>query len=391
MNPDELAATNGYTDRLYSSQEFQNGQGRYFNVTFDDQNGGEAEVQTSDRYRVTLMYLKNSEGKIKEIKFKRYKKQGSEWRDAGQEITFNNFSATKLIEYLRFFSQLDLGSLGWGRFNLSQSRDTGIAGIDAAQTSQLKTLLQTDDGKKIIEELLNQDGIVTHNDVVSIGFRRKGLVKFREFLDDEDKLILYGNEHGLPIDKPEKIWQHFFDNNRWIFGYGLDYRFLGILQREAEVGESDTGGRDGSITDFLLGCKDFTVLVEIKKPSTSLFVDSRTAAGVQRISNDLVRSISQILGQKADWQVRSTHGRNFDDQGNEIIQKTVDPKCLLIIGRSTEYRATDRDSRVKARTFEMFRRDSRNIDIVTYDELYERAEFIVSEHQQSQQEIGDQQ
>ena len=387
MSPDELAAANSHMDTLYGSQQFQNGEGRYFNVVFEDDNRGGAIAQSSDRYRITLMYLKNSEGKIKEIKFKRYKKEGNEWRSAGEEVTFNNFSATKLLGFLHFFSELDLSSLGWGRFNLSQGSDTGIQGIDESQKEQLKTLLQTDDGKKIIEELLNQNGIVTHNDVVSIGYRRKGLTRFRSFLDDEANLIQYGTENNIPTDKPEKVWQHFFDNNRWIFGYGLDYRFLGILQREAEVGESDTGGRDGSITDFLLGCRDFTVLVEIKKPSTALFVESREAAGVHRLSNDLIRAVSQILGQKADWQVRASHGRSFDDDGSVIQQKTVDPKALLIIGRSSEYRGSDRDLQVKAKTFEMFRRD---IDIVTYDEIYERAEFIVSDRAESVPETEEQ-
>ena len=29
------------------------------------------------------------------------------------------------------------------------------------------------------------------------------------------------------------------------------------------------------------------------------------------------------------------------------------------------------------KTFELFRRDSRNVEIITYDELYDRARFIV--------------
>lgn len=32
---------------------------------------------------------------------------------------------------------------------------------------------------------------------------------------------------------------------------------------------------------------------------------------------------------------------------------------------------------IKRRTFELKRRDSRNIEIITYDELYEQARFIV--------------
>jgi hypothetical protein len=34
---------------------------------------------------------------------------------------------------------------------------------------------------------------------------------------------------------------------------------------------------------------------------------------------------------------------------------------------------------IKKKTFELFRRNSRTIEIVTYDELLERAKFIVSD------------
>ncbi len=377
MNPsEEQIISNMKPETLYGGPQFKNGQGRYFNIVFDDAERTEAEAILSTRTKITLTYIKNSSDRIAEIKFKKFTKSGNTWTPQGQEITFSNFSIEKLAGFLDFFRTLDLDNIGWGRFRLASGSETGLAGLSTSQLQQLKTILQTDEGKNLIEELINS-GLVTHKDIVSVGYRRKCLQKFREFLNNPTKVSEYGNENNLPIDKVEKIWQHFFNKNQWIFGYGLDYRFLGILQKEASTGESDTSGLDESITDFLLGCKDFTVLVELKKPKTDLFVESRTSAGVQRISNDLVRAVSQILGQKADWQIKSEHGRNFNSSGEPLRQKTVDPKALLIIGRSTEYRANDRDSQIKARTFEMFRRDSRSIEILTYDELYERAKFIV--------------
>jgi hypothetical protein len=58
----------------------------------------------------------------------------------------------------------------------------------------------------------------------------------------------------------------------------------------------------------------------------------------------------------------------------------VDPKAILIIGSDAAFNEdNDRERSIKYRTFELFRRDSRNIDILTFDELYERAEFIVGQ------------
>jgi len=34
---------------------------------------------------------------------------------------------------------------------------------------------------------------------------------------------------------------------------------------------------------------------------------------------------------------------------------------------------------IKAKTFELYRRNSRNIEILTYSELYERAYYIVNQ------------
>ena len=59
----------------------------------------------------------------------------------------------------------------------------------------------------------------------------------------------------------------------------------------------------------------------------------------------------------------------------------MDPKAVLIIGnRNIEFphvRNTEKDT--KSDCFERIRRDSRNIEIVTFDELFERAFHMVFE------------
>ena len=85
------------------------------------------------------------------------------------------------------------------------------------------------------------------------------------------------------------------------------------------------------------------------------------------------------MEQKASWQVKAEVNApgNFDDKGNLIKQKTIDPKSILIVGSNSQFSGTHKESAIKLRTFELFRRDSRNVEILTYDELYERAKFVV--------------
>lgn len=61
-----------------------------------------------------------------------------------------------------------------------------------------------------------------------------------------------------------------------------------------------------------------------------------------------------------------------------IQQRAEDCKVILVIGIWDERKfKSDNEKRIKEKTLELFRRDSRNIKILTLDELYDRAKFIV--------------
>ena len=68
-----------------------------------------------------------------------------------------------------------------------------------------------------------------------------------------------------------------------------------------------------------------------------------------------------------------------DSAGKEIKQKSYDSKVILIIGHWDQVKGDiDLTKKTKIKTFELFRRDSRNVEIITYDELYDRAKYIVN-------------
>jgi hypothetical protein len=54
---------------------------------------------------------------------------------------------------------------------------------------------------------------------------------------------------------------------------------------------------------------------------------------------------------------------------------TIQPKGILVIGHTGQL-----DQISKRNTFELFRRNTVNPEILTFDELYERAKFIVPSH-----------
>jgi hypothetical protein len=121
----------------------------------------------------------------------------------------------------------------------------------------------------------------------------------------------------------------------------------------------------------------FTTFIELKKPSTNLFGKSSNRSNSWKLSNDLIDSFSQILEHKASGQIRLEQKQFIE--GEPVQQKAYDSKVVLIIGHWNELddSSSTLEREIKKKTFELFRRDSRNVEILTFDELYERATFIV--------------
>lgn len=124
----------------------------------------------------------------------------------------------------------------------------------------------------------------------------------------------------------------------------------------------------------------FTTFIELKKPSTNLFGKSSNRSNSWKLSNDLIESYSQILEHKASGLLKLEKEQYI--KGEPLSQKAFDSKVILIIGHWNELDASSStfEREIKKKTFELFRRDSRNVDILTFDELYDRATYIVQEN-----------
>jgi hypothetical protein len=252
--------------------------------------------------------------------------------------------------------------------------------IEDSELLQIKESFLQNPDLKLIEEILKNN--ITDKDVIALGYRKNQLNIFRKileenYLDTYREYIAKEESKNKNSIRDEYVWQYFFSQNPWIFGYGLDYRFQGILQKEFHASNSEADGSNEVIGDFLLGDKKFTTFVELKKPNTEIFGLEKNRSNSWRLSNHLIDAVSQILEQKAAGQIKLDKIVH-DNKGNEIKQKAYDSKTILIIGNWNQIKDdSDLIRKIKEKTFELFRRDSKNIEIVTYDELYERAKFIV--------------
>lgn len=371
---------NSKPNHLYSRDFEQNGvkKGKYFSVVYQDREGATLQVSARIQLKVVYIYEKDEISGFEITKIKK-KSSKAEYEETKEKITLSSMNLGEILAFAKFISEVDLKGISERRIQLGgESFDE----LDNDTKRKLKTLLSTGDGQKIILALLNE-GAITSLDIVNVGYRKRQLQIFKKLLDHADFWQTYGEDQKgkgetLDTSKEEKVWQFFFKKNPWIFGYGLDYKYLEILQQESTVRGSDVSGKNGESLDTLAGNTDYTVLVELKKPSTELFENTQNRSNSWRLSSNLFHAVSQVLEYKAshlvEWQDES---KKFNDKDEKISQKALDPKTVLVIGRDAMFSGTDKEIEIKKKTFELYCRDSRNIKILTYDELYRRAKFIV--------------
>jgi len=258
-----------------------------------------------------------------------------------------------------------------------------------------ESLNKIEDARKFIEENkeLVSELIVSQlnkSDLENIKHRKKQLVNFKRMLDDEDYFTDLCKRKNL--NGKEKMWQEFFEENDWIFGYGLSYIFttgLDKMKLEQYVKGFDFNGR-GKKVDAILktrGVINSLCFAEIKHHKTNLINHNKPyRADCWSVSQELTGAISQIQKtvQKAVKTIE-TEIRITDKMGNPTkeILYLYKPKSFLVVGSLSEFRTDDGVNQEKFSSFELYRQNIVSPEIITFDELYERAKFIVESKKKS--------
>lgn len=255
------------------------------------------------------------------------------------------------------------------RFSVAP-RDRVIEISDDKLKTTIQSLINKGHGSHFWSELaaLRPEVAEKFADNQILGRRRASV---REFEDEMQKGVWN-----------EPAWDKFFDKNKWIFGLGLRYQFLNQLQAQADYGGSDITGRGTQKGDYLhytVGDDaKFTVLVEIKRPDAPIFQESprgqKYRNGVPGFNVEFANALSQVQVNARQWEIE---GSRTDKNSNHLEHEgifTIQPRSLLIYGHTSQL-----DNLEKRNCFEIFRGQLKNTEIVTYDELLNRAKFIVGE------------
>jgi hypothetical protein len=169
-------------------------------------------------------------------------------------------------------------------------------------------------------------------------------------------------EGMLSRNLAEGRWQEFFNENPFILNMAFGYPVIKV-RGQASVGGRKLSGDGEKITDFLVknSLTNNTAIFEIKTPQTAILNKTPFRDGVYTPSADLSGSINQALDQKYQFQKQiaqiKDNSRLYDIESYAV-------HCCLVIGKTPEG-----DDRKKS--FELFRRNSKDVEIVTFDELLE--------------------
>lgn len=342
--------------RLYVNPSEKN-KGAYASIC-DERDGTDDEVVLDEfplknRTRIAVSAFIKSESseivtlKLTQLRF--YKGRG--WYE-DQHIAFNGLDSAIVRNLIATLSMLDLSNPEKAKIDLG-----------SISTDQLLQLTAASDAQSLLEALANHEGV--KRDVFAVKAKRDALAEYKTLLD--------GNAS-------ESEWQSFFERNEWIFGFGLNYVFL--QKTGAKFEQTTTGAafdRHGKRADGLARTRAYisnSVLIEIKKSKTQLLRNDPYRGGVYQPSQELSGAVSQA--QKTAFEfaqtafkstIKDDDGRNTDDH-----YFRVSPKTYLVIGSLEELENHDD----KSVSFELFRRSLTNPEVLTFDELYYRAEALVS-------------
>ncbi len=183
-----------------------------------------------------------------------------------------------------------------------------------------------------------------------------------ELVSFEELIKRYKSMLGKKLGEP--AWQNLFQLNPFILSMVFSSPIT-IIQGQASVGGIGIDGSGNTITDFLVAnsINYNATVIEIKTPQKKL-LKSKTfyRNGVHAVSTDLSGGVNQVLYQRMKFQQNASDLKgNSKDAHFEAYHTTG----VLIIGKMP----VDEDER---RSFELFRGNSKDVVIITFDELFER-------------------
>lgn len=343
--PDSIPVTFNIKDKI-ELYETSKGQQKYFCWL----------LESDDERKMTALHIARRKGE------KTY---------STNEVTLNPNSVYKLIEFLNSIKLTELSN--------SKIRQK-------IETKEITNILSSDEMKKE----LGKNSYFRNNVIESI----KPYINFNELLyskEETKKFVSKLNENSSQMiydeirldsfklnvikenikNNSEIFWQDLFTSNPNIL-FSIIPSVFQMISDHPYLGGKSIENKNGIIGDFLFSSGAInSSIIEIKTPCTELINKTEYRKNTYSPSSELSGAIVQIRRQKDKFLKEYLISKN-NSIDNDIIINTYDPKSYLILGNTSDLSPIEKES------FELFRNELKDIEIITYDELIKKIELIIS-------------
>jgi len=163
------------------------------------------------------------------------------------------------------------------------------------------------------------------------------------------------------------FWQLTFNENSYVLSQVFAVPLV-FIQDRAYVGGMTMDRSDARFVDYVFSAESSreAILIEIKTPATPLM--GSEYRGNLPPSRDLAGSVVQVLNYRNELvqNLRTLRA------GTDVQLNAFNPRCAVIIGNA-EAELRDETAR---RSFELFRGSLKDVEIITYDELFRKVEIL---------------
>lgn len=335
-------------------------------------------VSLNGKRQLKAIFLEDRR-RVEKLIIQQFGVQDNPIKNGPREASFRGREVERLYFFLKGIKETDFPDEG--KFNVKDSELVQML-LNKTQASKL-----IEDNLELLQDALNNN--VTTKDLINFGYRKKQLEIFEKLLENseffEELRAKFKEESGKKVSD-EQVWQKFFEKNTWILGYGLDYIFNAELDSKKleQVTSGSNFNSGGKRTDALLkslGAINSLCFCELKLSSDPLLKEVKNPYRGEswQISDALTGAIGQVQRtvHKAikDFSTKT----EIKDKQDNLTGETLyfyNPKAFILIGNLSEFIVEGKINEMKFSSFEMFRKNLKNIEIITYDELYERAYYI---------------
>lgn len=385
--PNEVTYAEGrLTTRTYATKSFtaafgqdQGHPSRYIYRVFDDavtdddddwEWTNEVAYTTPGGRKQIQLQVARSAGAVRKIRIQKVPTSGDLTR-LENVLELDRDQATRLIDMLRAIDAIPIEGESTVHVDDQLLHDvfadpTAMASVYASDPERFRALIESD---------------ANASDVIALQHRREVAATMRRWLDDDDAFA----EANAAAGGPEKAWQQLLEANPWVLGLGLGGQLLtsweeGKLEQTV-VGRSIKGV--GKRSDALLrtaGIVRSLAFAEIKHHQTRL-LGEEYRAGAWSPSKEVAGAVVQV--QQTVHLASRELGDYIQDQADdgELLGAgtfILQPRSYVIVG-SLDQLTGDSGGPIpdKVRSFELFRRNLHEPEVITFDELVARAEWHI--------------